>query len=197
MGIKNKLPMHKKYCDWMDKKFGNIWNHFSASVKFDWWLHFLEEDYFSFYNKKGMDDLLKKIHSLEEEIYLLKNKKRVVPKGGKGINVWGMYSRCFRFVYKTEPIRNAMTNKLCCTLVDRLGEDDAILVAKFYLKQRDAFYVKNTHHLRFCVQDCETLATKMKTGLTITNKSAKNVERASHNAQVTQNYLKEKHGGTN
>ena len=181
----------------MDKKFGNIWNHFSPSVKFDWWLHFLEEDYLSFCNKQEMDNLLKRIHSLEEEIYQLKNKKKLIPKGGKGKKVWEVYCGCFFQIYNTAPVRNAMVNKLCCTLVDRLGEEEAVHVIIFYMKQRDAFYVKNTHHLRFCVQDCETLATKMKTGLTITNKSAKNVERASHNAQVTQEYLKEKRGGAN
>lgn len=71
--------------------------------------------------------------------------------------------------------------------------DMAIEVVIFYLEQRDQFYIRNTHHLRFCLQDCETLATKMKSGLSLTARGARKVETMSHNAKMTEDYLAEKH----
>ena len=41
----NRLHWHQKYVDWMQAKFGDGWTLFSASVKFDWWLHFIEENH--------------------------------------------------------------------------------------------------------------------------------------------------------
>ena len=130
------------------------------------------------------------------ELKAVKSKPKIT-KGPKSTKVWAAYESAYWDVYKIKPQRNAMNNKLCCGMMDRIGEQNAIDVINFYLESRDSFYTRNAHGLRYCAHDCEVLLTKMKTGLSLTSKQAKKVETAAHNATITRRYLQDKRGGKN
>lgn len=130
----------------------------------------------------------------EKRIDGLGKKKKKPGEKTEGAKVWEEYADKFKKIYNIAPVRNAMTNKCCSELVKRLGLLDAVEVVAFYLDQRDAFLVKNTHHIRFCLSQAETLHTKMKSGLQITTQGARKAEMASHNADQTRQYMRSKHG---
>lgn len=129
----------------------------------------------------------------EKRIESIEKKKTKKAPGAKGKKVWEAYTSVYTALYKSAPVRNAMTNRICCQLVDRLGEEDAIGVVIFYLECRDAFLVRNTHHIKFCLSQAETFHTKWKSGIKITHQSAKRAETSSHNIDQTREYLRRKH----
>ena len=83
---------------------------------------------------------------------------------GRGVPVWEAYREAFVGRYGREPVRNSSVNTACAQLVDRLGVDDAVKVARFYLTHNGRWYVQNVHMLRYAVKDAEALHTQMLAG---------------------------------
>lgn len=81
-----------------------------------------------------------------------------------GSVVWASYSEAYSKRYGTEPVRNAKANSLCKQLVQRLGADDAPLVAAFYLGHSNQYYVQQGHALPPLIRDAEKLRTEWATG---------------------------------
>lgn len=109
---------------------------------------------------------------------------------GRGIPVWTAYDSSYEARYKVRPVRNAMTNRICSQLADRLGENAPHVVA-FYVHHNDFFYVKCAHPLTLCLKDAEKLHMEWSRGHRVTTAEARQQERQGHNAQVVEAVLEE------
>jgi hypothetical protein len=107
---------------------------------------------------------------------------------GRGIPVWDSYNSAYEERYQIYPVRNAMTNRICSQLADRLGED-ARHVIRFYVKHNDFFYVKNAHAIQYALKDAEKLHMEWSRGRAVTTADARLEERKGHNANVVQQVL--------
>ncbi|WHZ27611.1 MAG: hypothetical protein OJF51_002408 [Nitrospira sp.] len=90
--------------------------------------------------------------------------KKRSPEQPKGEATYRAYADGYVKRYRVEPVRNAKTNALLCQLVDRLGAEEAPLVAAFYVSLNAPLYVKAGHPPNLLVRDCESLRTQLKTG---------------------------------
>lgn len=91
---------------------------------------------------------------------------------GKSVRVWESYQAAYFARYSVKPVRNHMVNGNLCTLVDRLGEHDAIRVAAFYLTHGDRYYLAQKHPTTLLVKDWQKLHTEMQTGTKTTTSQA-------------------------
>lgn len=114
---------------------------------------------------------------------ILKNKttSKTLPAGsstatGAGALVWAAYSLAFAHRYGSPPPRNAMANSLALQLVRRLGEEDAVAVAEFFLGHNARWYLEKGHSLRCLVTDAEKLRTEWATGRKITRTQVRSIE---------------------
>lgn len=122
------------------------------------------------------------------------SKKKLVKAKTGGALVWESYQLHFTSRYKTEPARNAMTNRQATTLVQRLGIEAAVKVVEFYLRCNDQYYIKQMHPIGLCLKDAETLFTRMNSGLNVSTEMAKKAEKSSSSLNASLQYLKNKHG---
>lgn len=113
----------------------------------------------------------------DTDTYIPKTKKK--PPNPLNSEVWESYKSAFNLRYKHDPVRNAKVNTAISQIATRLGRD-AIEVVKFYLKHQDSFYLKKTHNISLCLQDCETLATQWKRGRAITTSDVREFEKTAH-----------------
>lgn len=74
---------------------------------------------------------------------------------GPTVPVWRAYALTFLEVHGVEPVRNAKVNGQLSQLIDRLGKDDAVQVAAFYV--RDPLYRAKTHPVDLLLRDAEAL----------------------------------------
>lgn len=109
---------------------------------------------------------------------------------GRGIPVWQRYAEAYGYRYKVEPVRNAMTNRICSQLADRLGANAGDVVS-YYVQHNDFFYVKNAHALQYCLKDAEKLHMEWQRGRRVTTAEARQQDRQGHNAQVVEAVLEE------
>lgn len=89
-------------------------------------------------------------------------KRRAKPP--KGDAAYQAYAEGYVKRYRIEPVRNSKTNALMCQLVDRLGAEEAPLVAAFYVSLNTPLYVNAGHPPNLLVRDCESLRTQLKSG---------------------------------
>jgi hypothetical protein len=82
-------------------------------------------------------------------------------KADRGL-IWGSYSTAFRGRYGVDPVRNATVNTQIASLHKRLGLEEAIEVAAFYLTVTAPAYVG--HPVGGLLRDCERLSTMRRTG---------------------------------
>lgn len=112
-----------------------------------------------------LNDLSKDIAAeqrLETGIGLVPTRRRVKPPIGTA--AFNAYSEAHLKRYGVEPVRNSKTNALMSQLVDRLGVEEAPLVAAFYLTVDTPLYVNARHPPTLLLRDCESLRTQWKTG---------------------------------
>ena len=128
-------------------------------------------------------------------VEVLTTKKSKVTSGVTiGSQVYEAYAQAWRRRYPDgQPLRNARINAQAAQIAQRLGVERGIQVVEFYLRQTDAFYVRNMHMLQFCARDCEVLAAKMETGKSMTRREADQVETAGASLRASQSYLVRKH----
>lgn len=113
---------------------------------------------------------------------------------GRGKATWEAYALAYQKRYMVAPVRNAMTNRACVQLVDRLGAEEAPMVVSHYVWHADFLYVKAGHPLHLCVRDAEKLRTEWKTGNKVTTATARQLERRGHNQSVVRDYLENENG---
>lgn len=97
---------------------------------------------------------------------------------GKGIATWEAYRSAYSRRYGEPPIRNASVNAKIAQFVNRVGADEAPLVAEFFLTHNDAFYVKSMHGVGLMLRDAEKLRTEWVTGRKVTGAVARSAEKA-------------------
>ncbi len=86
------------------------------------------------------------------------------------------YREAYQGRYGVDPVRNQQTNSMLCRLVDKLGQDEAPQVARFYLTHNNPFYVAKRHPVNLLLADAEGLRTQWATGTKATTSEAKNAE---------------------
>jgi len=106
-----------------------------------------------------------------------------------GTPVWLAYCKAYWARYGEAPVRNARQNSLCKQIVDRLGAEEAPLVAAYYLTRNDSFYVNKGHAIQYLLNDAEALRTSWKTGRTTSTIQARQQELAHHNANAIKEYI--------
>lgn len=85
---------------------------------------------------------------------------------GRSLATWESYRSAYRTRYGVDPVRNRKTNSLLCQVVDKLGEEEAPKVAKFYLTRNKPSYVSSKHAPDLLSRDAEGLRTEWATGVT-------------------------------
>lgn len=113
-----------------------------------------------------------------------KNKNLPESPSASSVPTWEAYRDAYQKRYGVPPVRNASVNSQLKNLVKRLGEEEAPLVAEFYLTHNDAFYIKCCHSVGMLLRDCEKLRTEWASGRKILGTQARDMERMQHNADV-------------
>lgn len=123
--------------------------------------------------------------------------KRKTKEKSKGSQFFEAYSKAYKKRYGVEPVRNMKQNALSFQITTRLGLEDSLQLAEFYLNHDDTFYVKNLHPLGLLLNSCESLVTQMKSGYKMNNVIAKKEEkRLSFNSdkEEIEKYFNDKRG---
>lgn len=108
--------------------------------------------------------------------------------------LWSEYARIHEEMYGVPAPRNASINGMLATVARRVPEADLALLVQFFFRQTDAWYLREMHHVRCLVRDCEMLLTRMRSGVVITPGKAKQIEQTMANADASRAYLEGKHG---
>lgn len=106
--------------------------------------------------------------------------KKATPKP-QSAETWRAYAQAYEARYGVQPVRNASVNGQLANLVKRLGQDEAPLVAAFYLSHNHTFYVSAGHSVGALLKDAEKLRTEWATGRKTTQAKARQVDRAQSN----------------
>jgi DNA-binding Lrp family transcriptional regulator len=103
--------------------------------------------------------------------------------------IWSGYEFAYRARYRVAPVRNAKVNALVAQLGKRLGEE-AVPVAVFYVSHNNRYYVQKCHSVDAMVHDAEKLRTEWASGNTVTESSARQIDRKQGNLNAVQEVLK-------
>lgn len=96
-------------------------------------------------------------------------------------STWDAYSIAYSERYGTGPVRNSKVSTQVKQFVQRLGFDEAPLVAAFYVGHANAFYVKKSHDFGSLLASCEGIRTEWATGRMVTATSAQQTDRTQSN----------------
>jgi len=121
-------------------------------------------------------------------------KKRVKKEKPETVGLWQSYKDAYVNRYGVEPTRNARVNGILFQVYKRIPEDKHESLAKFYLTQTDALFLRSMHDVGLFLQNCEMLLTRMQSGVVVTMSKAMDAERVGNNVQASQNYLTRKRG---
>ena len=94
---------------------------------------------------------------------------------------WDSYISAFQRRYRIAPVRNAKTNRNMLDFVKRIGEQEAPLVAEFYLQHNKSYYVSKSHDVGTLLMDAESLRTQWATGNRVTATQAQQADRTQSN----------------
>lgn len=78
--------------------------------------------------------------------------------------VWARYREAYVARYATDPVRNARVNGQLADLVRRVGVDDALGLAAFFLSSDNNWFVRNQHSVGDMLKNCEGLVVQMRRG---------------------------------
>lgn len=85
--------------------------------------------------------------------------------GGVGSATFEAYAGAYEARYGVQPVRNAKVNSQLIQLVNRLGSEEAPLVAAFFVTHHaDQFYLRAKHSIDLLLRDAEKLRTEWATG---------------------------------
>ena len=98
--------------------------------------------------------------------------------------LWTMYKAAFRNRYGLDPVRNAKVNAQVKQIVQRLGEEGA-MVAEFYVYQvNERFVVQKTHDLGLLLKDAESYRNQWAMGRAMTQTRAQQIDSTQANASA-------------
>jgi hypothetical protein len=109
---------------------------------------------------------------------------------------WASYERAYKQRYDgTPPVRNAMVNSLLAKFVDRIGTEEAPLVAAFFVFHNKQFYVACGHAVNALLSNAETLRTEWFNGKTVTTQEAREADRRQSSTAFLARQLREQGSG--
>ncbi len=143
-----------------------------------------------------IDRIIELLESIDNKLGSTKTKrvtkKKEVVEGDD--NFWEEYKNAFSTRYKVLPQRNAMINGMIAGIKKRVSADEIAQLCNFFINQNDSWYLREMHHIRCLVKDCEMLLTRMKSKVVITSSKAREMERTSDNINESQRFLESKYG---
>lgn len=143
-----------------------------------------------------IDRIIELLESIDQKLGSTKikrvTKKKEVTEEKDGF--WEEYKNAFFSRYKVLPERNAMINGMINGIRKRVSTNEIGDLVKFFISQNDAWYLREMHHIRCLVKDCEMLLTRMKSKVVITSGKAREMERTSDNINESQRFLESKYG---
>lgn len=95
--------------------------------------------------------------------------------------IWAAYAIAYQGQYSVEPVRNAKVNGQLSQVIDRIGADEAPHVAAFYVRHKNAFYVRKMHSVDSLLADCEKLRTEWATQTQMTQTKAIQADKTQTN----------------
>lgn len=110
---------------------------------------------------------------------------------GVTVPVWNAYAMAYQQRYRVEPVRNAKVNGQLAQLVQRLGVEEAPLVAAFYVGHPGALYVRAKHPVDLLLRDAEGLRTEWATGRHVTDGSARQSDKTATRGTAAAELLEE------
>jgi hypothetical protein len=114
-----------------------------------------------------------------------------------GSKVWTAYAMAYEQRMRVTPIRNAKQNSLCSQLVQRLGVENAVKIAAFYLTHPNSYYMQNKYPLGLLVKDCEGIYTEFQRGEYVTADRARKASISQQNSSVLEKFIaKQKERGS-
>jgi hypothetical protein len=120
---------------------------------------------------------------IKKQIALPKGKSQEKNKCNSS-ETWEYFTNAFFQRYKTMPVRNLTVNSQMLNFVKRVGIKDAPLIAEFYVTHNNFYYIKNCHKVGLLLNDAEKLATEWKTGNTMTDQRARQIDQTQTNFEA-------------
>jgi hypothetical protein len=99
-------------------------------------------------------------------------------------STWKSYCTAYFNRYGTEPTRNAGVNSMVKQFVQKIGYEEAPLVAEFYVNHNERFYVSKIHPVSLMNKDAEGLRTQWATGRGMTATRANQIDKSQANYSV-------------
>jgi len=132
------------------------------------------------HSEELLEQLLEEIKGLRQD--LVPKTKRPRPKANqKSVPIWDAYSVAYKLRYGVHPVRNVKVNSQLSQVVDRVGLEEAPLLAEFYLQHEDRKYNNCGHSVGMLLIDCEKLWMEMKSGNLINVDQSRRRERRQTN----------------
>ncbi|MCF3524569.1 helix-turn-helix domain-containing protein [Stenotrophomonas maltophilia] len=94
---------------------------------------------------------------------------------------WAAYASAYRDRHGVAPVRNAKVNSNVRQIVQRLGHDEAPLVAAWFLTVNERYVVQNMHDLGALLAKCEAYRTQWATGRQVTEEAARQTDKTQTN----------------
>ncbi len=139
-----------------------------------------------------LSDLCDRIKSMERRLDALEKKPKAKAQTESNRTLWATFCIAHTGRYGFEPVRNAKVNKNISELNKRVGLDTACKLVEYYLKQNDAYYLRRYHNISVLLADCESMVTRMKTGMVITGRQANQIELVSTNLNQSEIFMRGK-----
>lgn len=111
-------------------------------------------------------------------------------KRGLSKPTWVAYSEAYELRYGVPPVRNTSVNAKLCKFVERVGEEEAPLVAAFFVTHGDSYYTRQGHSVGALLRDAEKLRTEWATGNKTNSATAKLDEKQLHWQQQAERIAK-------
>ena len=77
---------------------------------------------------------------------------------------WAAYADAYETKYSTKPVRNAKVSAQVRQFVQRIGQDESLSIAEWFVSHPGDFYAKNLHSFGLLLNDAEKLRTQWATG---------------------------------
>ncbi len=102
------------------------------------------------------------------------------PEKTSGALVFESYEAAYKKRYRVAKVpRNREINSQCKNLAEKLGKDDAVSVARWYVESNDPFYVRQKHTFGLLVRDAQKLWTEWQRGERVSTTNPKTAGNAA------------------
>jgi hypothetical protein len=115
-----------------------------------------------------------------------KTKKDPAPKAEPAPTnrIWFHYAEAYERRYSVQPVRNGKVNGQLANLLQRLGADEAPLVAAWFVSHNLRYYVQKMHSVDCLLADAEKLRTEWATNTRVTATMAQQADRTQTNFEA-------------